>query len=280
MENIIITNENLTAEIQSTGAEIISLKYKDMQIGTKGGIKGRCANRIKAARFTLNGTLYKLPANVAPNHLHGGPMGFSKLPWECVEKTESTAKMKLISPDGDMGYPGRMIMNVKYSLLPDGILIEIFASTDKDTILNPLNHLYFNLNGTQSSEDHQLWIDSDEIIQTDEEYIPSGRMIDVTGTRYDFRKPRLVKGHYDNSYALDLDPEKTGFRKAAVLTGLKSGLRLEMLTDRPCMQLYNTEEEICLEAQAYPDAINHPEFPSNILRAGEPFYTRTMYKIG
>ena len=285
----VLQNEYIKAELSTLGASVDALYYNNALVGDKGSIKGRFANRIGGAQFEIGGTVYKLPANEFGNTLHGGPLGFGKREWE--EKTEKDAEghttavvYELISEDGDQGFPGTMKTRVRYSLDQTALVIDYEAVCDKDTVINLTNHLYFNLNGideTADSHDHRVYIDSDSILALDEELVPTGEFIDVSGTRFDFRKEADIHGSYDNCYVMKAD-KNSDYKSAgpvAILTGTKSGNKMEVYTDCVGVQLYNTDTQVCLEAQSFPDSMHHETFPSVMLKSGETFISRTVYKF-
>ncbi len=277
MEEIRLSNgKDLELTCISKGCEITSLKFKGINIGTKGQVKGRVANRISGAAFTLRGITYTLDANRGTCQLHGGSAGFSTKEWEVAELNEASVTFALTSPDGDMGYPGTLKTTVTYTLTPENELrISYFGISDKDTLYNPVNHIFFNLNGNESVKDHALQINAAYITENDEEVLPTGKILPVEGTAYDFSKSIPFEGKYDNNFVLN----GAGFRKAAELKGLLTGFTLETYTDTPGMQLFNTDKEICLETQGFPDAIHFSHFPQVILRAGVEFRSETVYRL-
>ena len=281
MATFILKNGKMKAEISTLGAEVVNLWYEGIPVGTKGAIKGRVANRIRGASFELNGRTYNLDKNHGEHQLHGGSAGFSKKDWDVESEENTCVCLGIVSPDGDMGFPGELKLTVKYELLEDSLRISYEAQSDADTLFNPVNHLYLNLNGEGASEGaevhekHELQIEADYYTERDDEILPTGRIIPVDGTEYDFREMKPYRGYYDDNFVL----KDEGCRLVARLRGTESDLACEMYTDRPGMQLYNTDTEICLEAQGFPDAIHHPEFPSVVLKRGELFMSTTEYKF-
>jgi aldose 1-epimerase len=269
-----------------------------------GSIVGRYANRIKNGRFTLDGSTYQLAINNGTNHLHGGPNGYSQRVWKSRSNEEGVF-LTMHSPDGDEGYPGNLTLNVHYSWSDDNALtIDYDAVCDQDTPFNVTNHAYFNLNGEGSGSilSHELLIHADQITELDDSQAPTGRFLPVDHTPFDFRVMREIGtdidsdyeqlhkfGTYDHNFVLN----GTGMREAAVLQSRASGIRLTCQTDQPGMQLYvannplslpgkgdkiyDRRSSVCLETQHFPDSVNHENFPSAILHAGEHFRTRTVY---
>lgn len=270
-----------------------------------GAIVGRYANRIAKGKFTLDGTEYTLATNNGPNHLHGGIKGFDKVIWDGEEfKDEEVVGIKLhyLSKDGEEGYPGNLKVLLTYTLTNDNELqIEYDATTDKATPINLTHHSYFNLAGTTGKNilDQLLWIDADTYTVVDETLIPTGELRDVSGPM-DFRTTTKVGaridsvvGGYDHTYVLNSDSE---FAKVAELSDPETGRAMEVYTTEPGMQFYSGnfldgsiigKKEIaytkhfglCLETQHFPDSPNQPDFPNTILRPGEEYKQKTVYKF-
>ncbi len=273
-----------------------------------GATIGRNGNRIGKAQFTLNGTLYKLDKNNNGNNLHSGFDYYHYRKWNVKAVTENSITLSLQSPDGDQGYPGSFDVDVTYTLTDDNELrIEYYGVPDADTIVNMTNHSYFNLDGHASGDilDHKLWVDADAFAATDIELIPTGEIVPVEGTPMDFRsskkvgkdikeqyEPLVFGGGYDHNWCLNNRGE---FAKVIELSSDISGITLEVYTDLPGVQIYSgnfLENEIgkqgvvykhrqgiCFETQHYPDAVNHENFPSPIVKKGEEYKTRTSYKF-
>lgn len=269
-----------------------------------GAVVGRVANRIKDGHFSLNGTDYQLAVNNGTNHLHGGLVGYGSKPWETKIKDDKLV-FTMNSSDGEEGYPGNLTLSVTYGWSEDNELSILYeASTDADTLLNVTSHGYFNLNGKDSNDilSHELFIDADAITELDDTQAPTGEFISVEGTPFDFRTMHTIGkfmasdyeqfrkfGTYDHNFAIN----GTGLREAAALQSKESGIRMTCFTDQPGMQLYvpnqpipigGTNENryaafssVCLETQHYPDAINHENFPSIVLKPDEPFRSKTLY---
>ncbi|MBR1748046.1 MAG: galactose mutarotase, partial [Clostridia bacterium] len=267
-----------------------------------GAIVGRVANRIKGGKFVLNGKEYTLVKNNGNNHLHGGTVGFDSKIWSAEIDGDSLV-LTYESPDGEEGYPGTLRVEVRYTVYDDGLRIEYGATTDQDTLFCPTNHAYFNLNGDfLSVRDHTVQVDADRYIELDDELIPSGKILSVEGTPFDFRKEKKIgaslpsedrmikiggKQGYDMSFILS----KKG--KIATAYGEKTGIRMTVETDAPCLQFYTGnfldglkgkkdygyQSAFCMETQGYPGAANVPEFPSVVLRSGQTFFSYTKYSF-
>lgn len=274
-----------------------------------GKIPGRFANRIAGGCFTLDGREYQLVKNNPDYQLHGGPDGFSNRLWKVAQTSESRAVFTLDSPDGDQGYPGAMHVEATYTWGDDNSLtLEIKATADKPTVVNLTNHTYWNLDGEDSGSifDHVLKINASRWLVTSETLIPTGELAPVEGTPMDFRtaKPigrdikadfpalRYGKG-YDNCWVLDGQP---GLKLAAELSSETSGRRLEIWTDQPAAQVYTGNwldgspvsksgrsyrdyDGVAIECQGFPDAPNHPDFPSCVLRPGETYSRTIIFKL-
>ena len=266
-------NDNgLAINFSNYGARITSVKYKGKEIARNGYVSGRCANRIANACFSLNNKTYYLDRNEGNNHLHGGTIGFRKKMWSVKEITNSSVSFFLRSPDGDMGYPGNLDIVVTYSLTSNNeLVVEFNAISDKDTIINPVNHLFLN----NSSHDGELWINADEYTEKDNNRIPTGKILPTMGSIYDFRNYKKPNPNisYDINYVL----KNEGYRKVASLR--KEDRTIDIYTDRPGLQLYQSKKHICLETQLFPDAIHFKHFPSPVLKKDTAFYSKTVYSF-
>jgi aldose 1-epimerase len=278
-----------------------------------GATVGRYGNRIAAGKFTLDGKSYQLDVNNGPNHLHGGAHGFYKKLWKAEPikgKDGPGVKLTYVSKDGEEGYPGAVTLIVTYTLTREnGLRIDYRGTTDKPTILNPTHHSYFNLSGdpTRTILDEELTIDADKTTPVGAGLIPTGKLADVAGTPMDFRKATKIgarvdakdaqldlgKG-YDHNWALTHPNKK--MRKAAELYDPTSGIVMQVVTDQPGLQFYSGNflngtihgkkgiaykhrTALCLEAQLFPDAPNHPNFPSAVLRPGQHYTQTTVYQF-
>lgn len=261
--------------------------------GGAAAIIGRVANRIGGAQFELDGTTYRLAANEKKNTIHGGRKGFAQSVWT-VEDTptkndESSVKLTYLSKDGEEGFPGNLKTSVIYSLTDNNELrIDYEAETDKPTIANLTNHAYWNLAGGGSCLDNVLWIPSESYTPADADLIPTGEILPLKGTLMDFSQPTRIGDRiqqlkpkingYDHNYILG---EGRAMKMAARLVEPKSGRIMEVRTTHPAMQLYTGNHlghtAVCLETQHYPDAIHHKNFPSIVVRPGEPLKETTLF---
>ncbi|WP_446038404.1 aldose epimerase family protein [Streptomyces sp. SID1121] len=252
-----------------------------------GALVGRYANRIAGGAFTLGGRTYRLARNDGPNSLHGGERGFDRWVWD-AERDGDGVRLSRVSPDGEEGFPGRLVVSATYALEADGALrIDYRAETDAPTPVNLTNHTYWNLGGAGSgpATGHVLRIAADRITPVDATGVPTGELAPVGGTRFDFREPRVVGPGYDHNYVLDGDRSGTGV--AAELHDPVSGRVLTVTTTEPGMQLYTGDhfdgkpygpgDGIALETQHFPDSPNRPSFPDTVLRPGQVFNSTTRY---
>lgn len=280
-----------------------------------GAIVGRYGNRIGNGTFSLDGKQYRLAKNDNDkNHLHGGLKGFDKAVWQArasLGKAGPVVRLTHTSPDGDEGYPGTLKVTVTYTLAEDNALrIEYRATTDKPTPVNLTNHSYFNLAGQGNGDilGHKMMIRADRFTPVDAGLIPTGELREVEGTPMDFRQPAVIGAR------IDQDDEQLRFGKGYdhnwVLTkqqGRKlslaarvyeptSGRVLEVLTTEPGIQfytgnfldgtltgkrsvVYKHRYGFCLETQHFPDSPNKPQFPSTILRPGQQYTSRTVFRF-
>ena len=267
-----------------------------------GAVPGRFANRIARGQFVLDGASYQLPCNEkGRNTLHGGPRGFGKQPWRLLDHTEDSVTLGLTSADGDAGFPGTLEARCHYRLNGTTLRMELTGTTDAPTVVNLTNHSYFNLDGTPDILDHELTVAAAFRTAIDEELIPTGEIVVVSGTPFDFRAPRPVRDPsgqtYDMNYVLARQPDPaTGLAHAALLRSLRNGLALEVATNQLGIQVYdgakvNVPVEglngarygafggIALETQTFPDAPNRSHFPSSVLRPGETYRQTTEYRF-
>jgi aldose 1-epimerase len=273
-----------------------------------GGIIGRYANRIAHGTFQLDGHTYHIPKNDGDNALHGGTRGFDKVVW-AAKPIADGVELTYVSKDGDQGFPGTLTTTVRYTVNGGALRIEYSATTDKDTVVNLTNHSYFNLAGQGNGEilQHVLKIDASRITPVDASLIPTGELMPVAGTPFDFRTPHAIGERidadnpqlklglgYDHNFVLDHAPGEVA--EAAELYEPTSGRILKVLTDQPGVQLYTGNHldgsitgkqgrvykrryAVCLETQHYPDSPNHPSFPSTELKPGEKFHSVTVYEF-
>jgi aldose 1-epimerase len=252
-----------------------------------GAICGRVANRIRDARFTLAGTSHALDRNRGAHHIHGGRRGLGLQLWE-MEADDRTARLTLTSPDGEMGYPGEVRFTVRITLKANSVTFDMTGEPDRPTPINLAQHSYYHLGGPVA--EHTLMVDARRVCDLDADFLPTGEIVDVAGTPLDFRSPRPIgTTEIDRNYCLD------GNDPAAVLEG--RDFRLSLTTDRPGLQVYDAFNMppvpvpgiggvrygafagIALEAQDWPDAVNHPSFPSVIATPDRPYRQTTTVTV-
>lgn len=302
--NYKIGNGKIEVEIKDFGARIHALKVNGIDIvlgydtdeeyvksGTFcGATIGRVGNRIAKGKFTLNGKEYLLNCNDGVNHLHGGNEGFDKKLFTVTEKTDNSVTMQYVSADGEENYPGKLKFTVRFTVENNALLMEYGAISDKDTLWNPTNHAYFNLDGEGSGDcrENILQINGDKITLVDGGLIPTGEVALVSKTAFDFRKAKPVikdfndvslkaTNGYDHNYILSGN-------HASHVKSAKTGIEMDVYTDMPCMQLYTGGaikpsvgktinykpwSGFCLEPQFCPNAINLQGFEKPVLKADE-----------
>ncbi len=316
-----------SAAVTDFGAHLVSVKVPDrngtlaevclgfdcaehyaVRGGSIGASVGRYANRIGRGVFTLNGDTYHLYINNGENCLHGGKEGFDKRMFtaEPLEK-ENTVVFSYVSPDMEEGFPGEMHLEIAFTWSPDHTLtIRYMASSSRDTVVNLTNHAYWNLNGSTDAKDQVLTVCSRRTTEVDDGLIPTGKILDISGTLLDLTGGRTVKeilsraeesapvrlvNGLDFNYCLSDDP---GLKEAARLYDPASGREMTVLTTEPAIQAYSGQglctdghggasygpfAGIALETQHYPDSPNHPEFPTTVLKAGDTFASLTAYRF-
>ncbi len=274
-----------------------------------GALIGRYGNRIGKGKFTLEGKEYQLQLNNGPNTLHGGTDGFFSKVWDAKQDGQKL-ELSYVSKDGEAGYPGTLNVKVVYTFTDENALqIDYTATTDKTTIVNLTNHTYFNLSGEGSPTilDHELMIAADAYTPVDSTLIPTGKLTPVKGTAFDFTVAKAIgkeianvdeqlkfgKG-YDHNWALVKNDGKT---PVASVKSPISGIIMEVYTTEPGLQFYcgnfmtgvdkdgkggksyPHRSAFCLETQHFPDAPNHANFASTVLKPGETYTTSTTYKF-
>jgi aldose 1-epimerase len=325
-----LSNGVLTARISTYGAALVGLDVPDSQ-GRRadivrgfdsltdtlkgsnshvGAIIGRYANRIKSARFSLDGREYRLAPNSQGNYINGGQIGFDKRVWKARTITGKSPALELsyTSWDGEMNLPGTLLVRVTYSLKANALAIDYRATTDKTTVLNLTNHAYFNLHGAENGDilDHRLTINADTITLSDADGTANGRIATVAGGPFDFRRPTLIGTHiddpdpqiaqqhgYDQNYILN--GPAGSLRFAALLFDPVSGRAMEIFTTQPGLQLYTANAArplagkagaiyrrhgaVCLETQHFANSPNIESFPDTTLRPGRVFHERSLLRF-
>lgn len=265
-----------------------------------GCVVGRFANRLSHACFQIDGVKYRLPANEPEtgNHLHGGITGFNKKVFSITDahSGDSSVQFYYRSADGEEGYPGNLDVFVTYRLTDlNEVIIDYKAITDKPTLVNLTNHSYFNLSGSREPAiDHELFINTDYVLETHATYIPTGAFLKVTGTDLDFTSFRVISQHssqelfrgYNACYSLIHKPRSEDVN--AALRDPKSGRCMTVRTSLPGIMLYTGDflkypylehQGICLETQFFPDSPNQPSFPQSFLQPGDVYQHQTVYQF-
>ena len=328
----VLKNSNgMQAAITNFGGRLVSLlvpdkdgKLTDVVIGFDsvqqyqastepyfGATIGRYGNRIAKGKFTLDGKQYSLATNNGQNTLHGGKKGFQYVVWDTKQIGDSVLELTYLSKDMEEGYPGNLQVKVIFTLTNENELkLDYEASTDKKTVVNLTNHAFFNLNGQGSGtiDNHVLMINADSYTAVDSTLIPTGKNEPVANTPFDFRSPTMIGKNVDanniqikNGLGYDhnfvLNPNKgTGLNTAAIVTGDKTGIEMEVLTQEPGIQFYggnfmqsknkmkdggmdDFRTAFCLETQHFPDSPNQPAFPSTVLEPGKTYKTSSVYRF-
>lgn len=272
-----------------------------------GALVGRCANRIANGRFELGGQTHQVALNDGPNHLHGGLRGFDKHVWDArLLDTDAGEAIELTrtSPDGEEAYPGELTVTVRYTLTDDNrVLVDMTATTDQTTLCNLAQHTYWNLAGHDSGSirDHLLTIHADRYTPVNETLIPTGEIVPVRGTPFDFTQPkpigrdlREVGGDpigYDHNFVVNGAPFE--MKTVAEVVDPESGRKMVLRSNQPGVQFYSGNfldgtltgkggavyeqyQALCLETQVYPDAIHNPDWPQAILEPGETYHHRMV----
>lgn len=279
--------------------------YIDKPRAYYGALIGRYGNRIGGSAFTLNGVEYKLQANNGKNSLHGGFDGFDAKTFDAKIEGNKLV-LSYTSPDGEGGYPGNLYVECRYAYTDDNeVVIDYYAKSDKDTLCNLTNHAYFNIGNDDTVLDQELMINASRITPVDDELIPHNDFMDIVGTPFSFKNGELLKTNmfssehmiaafkgFDLNYCLDRKKAKD-IEHFAYVYDKASGRRMDCYTDLPGVQLYTsntmkgtqgkkTYEDycaLCLETQCFPNSPNCPDYPSAVLKAGEPYRTTTIYKF-
>ena len=323
---------DLTMQVTNFGARVVTLwtpdkngSYEDIVLGYNnidnyvnnpgerflGAVVGPYANRIAGGTYTIGEETYNFPQNNNGQTLHGGLKGLDMVVWDVDNVTENQIVLSYLCPDGQDGMPGNRQITMIYTLTPENeFRVDYVAQTDKATHVNISHHSFFNLKGEGNGtiNDHVLYINASKTTPVDAVLIPTGEIVDVTGTPFDFREPKAIGQEvnveneqlkngagYDHNWVLD---RKTAsdLELAASVYEPASGRYMEVWTDQPALQFYggnffdgtttgkygktlNYRESIALETQKYPDTPHHAHFPSTLLRPGEQYTHVCVYKF-
>ena len=322
-----LTDGDFTVRITTFGARVVSIvtpdrngKLEDVVLGYDkvsdyetdttyfGSIVGRYGNRIAKGTFSIDGKTFHVPTNDGANALHGGPAGFDKKVW-IGHVIPGGVEMTIVSPDGDMGFPGELTAHVRYTVHAHALHIDYSATTTKPTVVNLTNHSYFNLAGQERGTilDEALMLNADRYTPVVAGLIPTGELAPVAGTPFDFRKATAIgarihepneqlkiAGGYDHNFALNATK---GMHLAAQAYEPTSGRTLTITTTEPGVQFYSGNfldgtrtgkfgvtfqkyAGFCLETQHFPDAPNEPSFASTVLRPGQTMHSSTVFTFG
>jgi aldose 1-epimerase len=328
-----LKNGQLEVAITNYGGRIVSLcapsrngEMADVVLGFKsiddylkakgiyhGAIIGRVAGRIAGGKFDLNSSTYSLPLNSSPNHLHGGVNGFHNQVWDVSSVTDTSIVLTYLSVDGEMGYPGNLHVKAIYTLNSKNELsMELSATTDKSTPINLTNHAFFNLagEGNGSILNHNLTIPAKYICPVGADKIPTGKLMSVKNTPFDFRKPKPIgkdlilektdeqlkfAGGYDHHFVLNKKMSNV-MKLAASVVDPQSGRKMEVFSDEPCIHFFsgnffngfdvckmgkpiNYRESFALETQRFPLLPDSKSYPSITLNPGEKYKAKTVYRF-
>ncbi len=309
IQKILTPDRNGKVEDVVLGYETLQEYIKDTPYF--GAIVGRFGNRIANGKFTLDGKEYTLAAQNNGQHLHGGLVGFDKKVWKVDASSAQSLSLSYVSKDMEEGFPGNLSVKMTYTLLDDNELgISYEATTDKATVLNLSNHSYFNLSGNAKRDilNQEVQIDASRLVAVNKVLIPTGVLMPVAGTPFDFTKPQVVGarindtsseqillgGGYDHCWALD--KPAGSYAKIATVFDPVSGRKMTVSTDQPGVQFYTgnfldghlidksgvkitKRHGLCLETEHFPDSPNQPAFPTTVLRPGEVYKTKTAYQF-
>ncbi|MCB1380752.1 MAG: galactose mutarotase [Alphaproteobacteria bacterium] len=302
-----LNSGKLRATFSTLGARLMSVEMDGVDLAAGGGtdeellagdwtagaVCGRIAGRITNARFTLDGTEYGLTPNMGEHQLHGGPDNFAIRHWN-VQQADDSIRFTLHSPDGDQGYPGALDASATYTLKDNVLSLDLQARTTKPTVVNLTNHTYWNLSGGRiGAFDHEMQINGGSYLILNDLLLPSGELRKVDGLPQDFRKLKRVGEFFDNCWMLD--GERGVMKHGLMLRDPASGRTMEVWCTEAGMQMYTAFHwnegmpgrngplkqyaAIAIEPQNFPDAPNHPNFPSAVLRPGEVYRHRMEWRF-
>jgi aldose 1-epimerase len=327
-----LKNADLTMQVTNFGARVVSLwtpdrdgNYEDVVLGYNniesyvnntgerflGAVVGPYANRIAGGTYSIDGEVYNFPQNNNGQTLHGGLKGLDMVVWNVKDVNDTSIVLNYLHADGQDGHPGNLDITMTYTLTKNNeFKVEYLAGTDKATHVNISHHSFFNLKGEGNGtiNDHVLFINASHTTPVNSVLIPSGEVADVTGTPFDFRKPKTIGqdlevedeqlangAGYDHNWVLDRETENE-LELAAGVYETESGRYMEVWTDQPALQFYggnffdgtsygkygktlNYRESIALETQKYPDTPNHSNFPSTLLQPGDVYTHVCVYRF-
>lgn len=258
-----------------------------------GALVGRYAGRINNATFVLNGNKIVLTKNHGAHQIHGGVEGFSKAVWEVKTVTSNAIVLEYTSQDNEEHFPGILMTQITYTITDENELkVDMLAKSTEDTILNLTQHSYFNLDGhSETIENQELFVNSYKTLETNLENIPTGRFLELVRTPFDFNSPKKCPTKIDNTFVLNKESEI-----AATLFSTKNNLKMSVTTNQPAVHIYvggncfnqikgkenanyHPLSGICFEAQNFPDAPNHENFPSSVLKKEETYLHNTVFKF-
>ena len=274
-----------------------------------GAVVGRYIGRILGGKLTIDGRNYQLSVGSNGDCSHGGTPGFAVKTWTVTSKNDSSVVLRYISPDGENGFPGELTLVVRYTLTADALRIDYYATTTKPTVLNPSNHTFFCLSGSQGEDilNETLWLNADAIAAYDKDKRVTGELQSVAGTPFDFTRPQKIGQRideanaqlqvtrgYDHCYRLCTGGSLS--EAAARIEDASSGIAMEVFTTEPAMQIYTANghngtikgkggvlyprrNAICFETMHFPDSPNKPQWPSTLLRPGETFRSTTVFRF-
>ena len=293
--DVVLGRETLESYIENKGCHGITV--------------GRFANRIHNATYEIGGETFKAEPNENENLLHSGWANFGRRMWKAVieDETADCISFEFFSPDGENGFPGDLNAIVTFTLEGKSLKIHYEAVANKDTIINFTNHSYFNMNGHASGTmlEHTLKLNADFYTPIGEGIIPTGEIVSVKGTPFDFTEGKKVGADifsdfeqikavngYDHNFVL----RGTGLREVAYLTGDKTGLTMTTITDKPGVQIYSGQgispqdtfkgnvnyeayQGIALETQIFPNCTEYSHFPSALVECGDKYDYTTIYSF-
>lgn len=313
-----LRNDHLTVQITNFGARVVSLytpnrngKYTDIVVGHNnleaylkpagerflGATVGPVANRIGQASFKIEGETWHTDANDhGVNTLHGGFKGIDMHPWTVEDQTDTSLTLSLFLFHGQDGFPGNRTLTITYTVSEQDFKVDIEGTSNKRTVFNVAHHPFFCLRGegNGSIDGYLMSIHASAYTPVDALGIPTGEIASVEGTPFDFRWLRPIGDYkYDHNWCLDGE----GFRSVCLVEDPETGRSVEVITDQPGLQFYSGnffngsergkngkkityQSALVLEAQGWPDAVNHPEFPSIVLQPGEEYHSSTIYRFG